>query len=93
MKGFQIAASLAALASANSTPIYGRYPGWLEGSDKVSIQVELFEDYLCLLCYNFNPVFEALLATPWLNGTVQDQIGVGITPVPWPWHLHSYQVN
>ena len=40
-----------------------------------------------------DPVFEELLATEWLDGTVADMVGVGLTPMPWPWHLHSYQVN
>ena len=93
MKGLTIAAVLAALASANSTPIYGKYPGWLQGTDKKSIQVELFEDYLCSDCKAFNPVFEELLTTAWLDGTVEDQIGVGTTPFPLPYHVHTYQVN
>ena len=71
MKGF-IAATLAAVCSANSTPIFGTYPGWLEGTDKVGIQIELFEDYLCSDCKAFNPVFEEVLDTPWLDGTVRD---------------------
>lgn len=93
MKGFSIAAGLAALTSANSTPIYGKYPGWTEGSDAKGIQVELYEDYLCGDCYRFNPIFEELLATEWLDGTVADQIGVGVTPFPLPYHIHAYQVN
>ena len=93
MKGFSIAAGLAALTSANSTPIYGKYPGWTEGSDAKGIQVELYEDYLCGDCFRFNPIFEELLATEWLDGTVADQIGVGVTPFPLPYHVHAYQVN
>ena len=58
MKGFQIASGLAALASAgNSTPIYGKYPGWTTGKDQLGIQVELFEDYLCSDCKDFSPVW------------------------------------
>ena len=72
MKGGVFSAVMAAVASANSTPIFGKYPGWLEGTDRVGIQIELFEDYLCGDCFNFNPVFEELLATEWLDGTVQD---------------------
>ena len=87
MKGFTIAASVAAHASAfyNSTPVYGKYPGWTEGTDKVGIQIELFEDYLCSDCAAFNPVFEELLDTQWLNGTVRDQVGVGLTPLAVPY--------
>ena len=86
------AASIAYSAQANSTPIYGRYPGWTEGTDQVGIQIELFEDYLCSDCQRFNPVFEELLETSWLDGTVRDQVGVGLTPFPLPYHVHSYQV-
>lgn len=92
MKGYIASAALAALCSANSTPIFGTYPGWLEGDDKVGIQIELFEDYLCSDCLDLNPVFEQLLDTTWLDGTVRDQIGVGITPLPLGYHVHSYQV-
>ena len=92
MKSFLTVASMAALAMANSTPIFGKYPGWVEGSGKVGIQVQLFEDYLCSDCLAFNPVWEEVLATEWLDGTVKDQITVGITPVPLGYHDHSYQV-
>lgn len=92
MKGYIASAALAALSSANSTPIMGSYPGWLEGTDKVGIQIELYEDYLCSDCLAFNPIFEEVLATSWLDGTVSDQVGVGMTPVPLGYHVHSYQV-
>ncbi len=92
MKGYIASAALAALCSANSTPIMGSYPGWLEGSDKVGIQIELYEDYLCSDCLAFNPIFEEVLATSWLDGTVSDQVGVGMTPLPLGYHVHSYQV-
>lgn len=90
---FQIAAGLAAIASANSTPIYGKYPGWTEGSDRLGIQLELFEDYLCGDCKAFNPVFEEVLATKWLDGTVKDQIEAAYTPIALPYHVHAYQVH
>ena len=72
MKGYFASAALAALCSANSTPIFGTYPGWLEGGDKFGIQIELFEDYLCADCLAFNPIFEEVLDTPWFVGTVRD---------------------
>ena len=50
MKGIIATAAIAAAASANSTPIYGFYPGWVEGDGAVHIQIELFEDYLCSDC-------------------------------------------
>ena len=91
MKGFYTAAVLAAIGSAGqSTPIMGQYPGWTEGTDKVGIQIQLFEDYLCSDCAAFNPIFEQVLDTAWLDGTVRDQIGVGITPFPLPYHVHTY---
>ena len=72
MKAFAAIAALAASAAANSTPIYGTYPGWTQGKDQVGIQIELFEDYLCSDCQAFNPIFEELMATEWLDGTVAD---------------------
>ena len=72
MKGFFVAAVAATCVSANSTPIYSKYPGWLEGSGKLNINIELFEDYLCSDCKAFNPIFEALLDTDWLGAKVSD---------------------
>ena len=72
MKSFTIFAGLTAICAANSTPIFGTYPGWTEGSDKVGIQIELFEDYLCSDCQALNPIFEQLLDTTWLDSTVRD---------------------
>ena len=86
-------AAMATIASANSTPIFGTYPGWTEGTDHVGIQIELFEDYLCSDCKEFNPIFEEVLATEWLDGTVADQVIVGYTSFPLPYHTHTYQVN
>ena len=79
--------------SGNSTPIYGTYPGWLEGSNSKNIQIELFEDYLCSDCKALNPVFEEFLDTAFLDGTVRDAVTVGLTPFPLPYHVHTYQVN
>ena len=93
MKSFLASAVLAAISAANSVPIFGTYPGWVEGGDAKKIQIELFEDYLCGDCLRFNPVFEQLLDTEWLGGTVRDQVGVGLTPFPLPYHVHAYQVN
>ena len=86
-------AIMAASVAGNSTPIFGTYPGWLEGTDQKGIQIELFEDYLCSDCKTFNTVFEEVLAQPWLDGTVADQVGVGVTTFPLPYHVHSFQVN
>ena len=83
---------MATMVSANSTPIFGSYPGWTEGKDQANIQIELFEDYLCGDCMRFNPIWEAVLATEWMDGTVSDYIKVGTTPYPLGYHVHSYQV-
>ena len=93
MKTFAISAGLAAISVANSTPIFGSYPGWTQGSDDGHIQIELFEDYLCADCQALNPVFTELLDTEWLGKTVRDEIVVGVTPFPLPYHVHTYQVN
>ena len=93
MKTFAGAALIsAATAFSNSRPIYGTYPGWIEGQDSLGIQIELFEDYLCSDCLAFNPVMEELLQTEWNGKTVGEQVGVGLTPFPLPYHVHSYQV-
>lgn len=41
------AAALAALASANSIPIYGYYPGFVQGGNKLDISIEMFYDSIC----------------------------------------------
>ena len=92
MKASFAQAALFAAASANSVPIFGTYPGWLQGEGKASIQIELFEDYLCSDCLDLNPVVEELMATSWLDGTVADQVTVGTTIFPLPYHVHAYQV-
>ena len=80
------------MAFANSTAIFGRYPGWTEGKDQANIQIELFEDYLCGDCKAFNPIWEEVLATKWMDGTVSDYIRVGTTIYPLGYHVHSYEV-
>ena len=50
---YKVSAAMAALAGfteANSTPIYGFYPGYSVGNGKTGITVELFFDYLCSAC-------------------------------------------
>ena len=92
MRSLVSSAVLAALANANSIPIYGTYPGYVQGSGATGITVEVFMDYLCSDCYNLNPVLEDVLTQEWLGGTVADQIALAITPFPLPYHVHSYQV-
>ena len=90
---FKATAMLAALASANNTPIYGSYPGYTNGNGKTGIEIELFFDYLCSACQAENPIVEQLLQQEWLGSTVEDQIFVRYTPFPLPYHTHTYQVN
>ena len=54
-------ASIAGLAEANSTPIYGSYPGYTVGNGKTGIEIEIFMDYLCSACQSENPVLEKVL--------------------------------
>ena len=86
-------AAIAAFASANNTPIYGNYPGWVEGGGKAGIQIEVFFDFLCSACLAENPVWEETLTQTWLDGTVLDQLNVAYTPFPLPYHIHSWQVG
>ena len=92
MKPFALSA-IVATAAANSIPIYGNYPGWVEGNNGKGISLEIFYDLLCSDSKAANPVVEQMLATEWLGATVQDQITVAITPFPLPYHNHTWQVN
>jgi hypothetical protein len=48
MKKFAFAASLAALAAAqNPIPIYGYYPGFVQGGNALGISVQLVYDPIC----------------------------------------------
>ena len=44
MKTF-FAASLAAIVSANSIPIYGYYPGYVQGGNKLNISIEILKSH------------------------------------------------
>ena len=61
-----------AFAFSNSIPIYGTFPGWVDGLGKAKIDVALYFDLLCADCAAENPVINQLLTTPWLGGTVAD---------------------
>ena len=60
------------LAFSNSVPVYGTYPGWVQGSGRAGINVEVFIDLMCSDCQGQNPIWNELLQTPWLDGTVAD---------------------
>ena len=40
-------ALIASMAAANSVPIFGTYPGWIQGGGEANIEVEIFMDFLC----------------------------------------------
>ena len=86
-------ATSAAAFFSNSVPIYGTYPGWIEGKDKVGITLEVHWDLLCEDSKALAPILVDLLATPWLDGTVADQISIRYSLFPLPYHLHTWQVN
>ena len=94
MKSTFAAAALFASAAAfsNSVPIYGTYPGWTDGLGQAHIEIMLFFDLLCSDCAEENPVINELMTTPWLNGTVADQIKLSFTPFPLPYHMFAFQV-
>ena len=88
-------AALEALVEANSTPIYGTYPGYTAGKGTTGIEVDLFFDYLCSACQAENPVINELRTTEWkgMDGTYEDLVTFRYTPFPLPYHTHAYQVN
>ena len=49
---------LASAVTANSIPIYGSYPGWVEGKNKTGIEIEIFYDLLCSDSKAADPVVE-----------------------------------
>ena len=54
---------IAVSAFSNSIPIYGTYPGWIEGGDKANIELELHYDLLCADSKALDPVIKELLDT------------------------------
>ena len=82
--------STAALAFSNSTPVYGTYPGWVVGKGNTGITVEIFLDLMCSDCQAENPVWNELLETEWLDGTVRDQVFWAYNPLPLPYHVHTF---
>ena len=72
MKSFTLAACVAVAAASNNVPIFGSYPGYIEGGNKTGIDLELYFDILCGDCKREMPTIEAFLASPWLDSTVQD---------------------
>lgn len=88
-----IAASLAYLTSANSIPIYGFYPGFVQGGNKFNISIEMFYDAACTDSAQQNDVMNDLLTHTWHGALVSDQISLKISFFSLPYHLHSYQIT
>ena len=93
MKTTFFTAVVAAGVAANNTPIYGTYPGWVEGGMKSGISVELFFDFMCSACLAENPIWEQTLTQEWKGSTVKEQLGIAYTPFPLPYHIHAWQVG
>ena len=74
----------------NSVPVFGTYPGWVQGEGRTGISVEIFLDLMCSSCQAENPVWNELLDTAWLDGTVRDQVTWHYTPFPLPYHTHTF---
>jgi len=87
------AAAFAALASANSVPIYGYYPGFVQGGNKLEISIEMFYDSICTDSAAQNQVMNDLMGTMWHGSPVFDQVSLKITYFALPYHYHSYQVT
>lgn len=79
--------------SNNSVPIFGTFPGYIEGSAASGITVNLIYDYLCSDCLAENPIIEELMQSAFLDGTVADWVQFTYTSFPLPYHTHAYQVN
>ena len=47
MKTLAFAASLVAFASANRIPIYGEYPGFVQGNNALGIEIQMVYDSIC----------------------------------------------
>lgn len=88
-----IAASLAALATANSVPIYGYYPGYVEGGNALNISIEMFYDSICTDSAAQNLVINELLGHLWHGAPVYDQVKLMISYMPLPYHYHTYQTT
>lgn len=94
MKLTLAAAAIVSAVSAweNSIPVYGYFPGWVNGQGLAGIHINMIEDWLCSDCAAENPVLNELMTTPWLNGVVGDYITMSFTPFPLPYHIFAFQV-
>ena len=84
---------LVGLADAieNSVPVYGTYPGWIQGGNLANIEVDIFFDYLCADTKAAFPLFVAALETKVSDTlTLKDIIRVKASSFPLDYHLHSW---
>lgn len=65
-----VSMATASFALDNSVPVYGSYPGWTVGKGRTGISVEIYVDLLCSACAGNNDVWNEVLASDWLTGTV-----------------------
>ena len=84
-------AALIGLAAANSVPIYGTYPGWIQGGNLANIEVEIFIDYLCSDSKNVYPAVKEAMETEVEEGiTLLDAISLKVSSFPLDYHVHSW---
>lgn len=83
-------ASTVAAQWSNNPPVYGTFPGWINGQGKAGIHVMMFEDWLCSACAADNPITNELMTTPWLDGVVGDYITMSFTVFPLPYHNYAF---
>ena len=85
-----IVALIPAIALADQLPVMGQYPGWVLGEGRTGIVVEVFMDLECSVSAALNPTWNETLETPWLDGTVSDQVNWTYTTFPLPYHIHTF---
>ena len=86
-------AAIAGLCAANSVPIFGTYPGWIQGGGKTNIEIEIFFDYLCADSKANYPIVKQMLQTPVdSDETVLDNVTLKLSSFPLDYHVHSWQV-
>ena len=92
-KALVVAACTAGYTAANSVPIYGTYPGWIQGGGQANIEVEIFMDFLCSDAKAAYQPFVDALNTPVSAGsdtTVLDAITLKVSSFPLDYRIHSW---
>jgi hypothetical protein len=86
--------SAAVLAYDNNVPIPSRRVGWSQGcSQKSGIEIEVVYDLLCSGSAAMDSVFQQFLDTPFLNGTVRQNVNVNYVFFPLPYHHSTWVVS